>query len=81
MGKAWLSSAFQQRGEDDAYLACLDDGAQNTFCGGGNVMEGEAATRQFPSWLRISEIWVVAATPVNLFVDYWLFVFHICIRF
>jgi len=33
MGKAWLSSAFQQRGEDNAYLALLDCGAQNTLYG------------------------------------------------
>lgn len=33
MGQAWLSSAFQQRREDTAYLALLDCGARNTFCG------------------------------------------------
>jgi len=33
VGKAGLGSAVQRRREDDAYLALLDDGAQNTFCG------------------------------------------------
>lgn len=33
VGEAWLSAALQQRREDDAHLAVLDTGAQNTLWG------------------------------------------------
>lgn len=33
VGEAWLSPALQQRREDDAHLAVLNTGAQNTFWG------------------------------------------------